>query len=261
MPAPCFFDIIPANRMMKTNFHTHTIWCDGTASVEAMIEGAIARDFAKLGFSSHSDMLKDPLAYCQEVRQLKVKYQDALKVFCGIEAEYEKTFDRSLYDYVIGSVHYVDAKDGARVAVDLSPNELSDGIKAHFKGDAKLFIQRYFAKEREMLKSFNLDIAGHLDLIRKFNDKLHYFDEKAPWYLKELDLTAEAAQGKLVEVNTGALARGWMDDVYPSKAFRDRLREAGAKFILASDAHSVDTLDCAFDRYCDLEVWSELLVR
>lgn len=243
--------------MAKTNYHTHTVWCDGDASVAAMIEGAIARGFSKLGFSSHSDMLKDPAAYREDVRACSGKYADAIKVFCGVEAEYAKDFDRAGYDYVIGSVHYIEATDGARVSVDASPEELAEGIAKHFGGNARSFVERYFEREREMLSSFDFDIAGHLDLVRKFNRVAPYFDENAAWYLKELDRTAEAASGKFVEVNTGAIARGWIDDAYPSRAFRDRLREAGAKFVLSSDAHSVSGLDVAFDRFARAEEWCE----
>ena len=40
--------------MKKTNFHTHTVWCDGRDDVETMVVAAIAGGFDTLGFSSHS---------------------------------------------------------------------------------------------------------------------------------------------------------------------------------------------------------------
>jgi histidinol phosphatase-like PHP family hydrolase len=40
-----------------------------------------------------------------------------------------------------------------------------------------------------------------------------------------------------------------MDDAYPSEPFRAILREKGVKFILGSDSHSAETIDCAFDRF------------
>ena len=108
-----------------------------------------------------------------------------------------------------------------------------------------------------MLLSCDFDVVGHLDLVRKFNTRHPYFDETAPWYLAELDRTADAvsASGKIAEVNTGAISRGWLDDAYPSAAFRDRLRARGVKFILSADAHAADAIDCAFDRFGDCEVF------
>ena len=56
-----------------------------------------------------------------------------------------------------------------------------------------------------------------------------------------------------MEVNTGAISRGWLDDAYPSAAFRELLRARGTRFVLSSDSHSADTIDCAFDRFADAE--------
>ena len=91
--------------------------------------------------------------------------------------------------------------------------------------------------------------------MRKFNAKHPYFDENAAWYREELERTADAvaASGKVAEVNTGAISRGWLDDAYPSQPFRDLLRARGVRFILSADAHAADTVDCAFDRFAAAE--------
>ena len=39
---------------MKTNYHMHTVWCDGRNTVEEMIRAAIDRGFDEIGFSSHA---------------------------------------------------------------------------------------------------------------------------------------------------------------------------------------------------------------
>ena len=236
---------------MKTNYHTHSTWCDGRDTPEAMALAAVERGFDVLGFSSHSDMLKDVDAYIADIRALALRFAPDLKVLCGVEAEYLPGFQRRDFDYVIGSVHYVTAPDGARVSVDDTPELLSQGIAAHFGGSAERFVRAYFATEREMIVGFDCDIVGHLDLVRKFNLKHPYFDEHAEWYLDELRLTADAlaASGKLTELNTGAISRGWLEDAYPSAEFRAMLVERGVRFILSSDAHAAVVLDCAFDRY------------
>ena len=50
-----------------------------------------------------------------------------------------------------------------------------------------------------------------------------------------------------------AQRRGWMDDAYPSSAFRAMLRDRGVRFVLNSDSHAAETLDCAFDRFAGVE--------
>ena len=76
---------------------------------------------------------------------------------------------------------------------------------------------------------------------------------------KALERTADAiaASGKVVEVNTGGMSRGWLDDAYPSAAFRALLRARGVRFVLSSDAHSADALDFAFDRFGDAERYAD----
>lgn len=266
---------------MKRNFHTHSTWCDGKASPEEMIRGAIARGFDTLGFSSHAMLPADPYdwtlttatlpQYAAEIRALAEKYADRIRILLGVEADFVKgacSADRSVYaairpDYVIGSVHIVVAPDGAWVEVDNTPEILSAGIRDHFGGSAEAFVRAYFAQQREMAASCAFDVIGHPDLCRKFNGRLASFDEGADWYREELERTAEAfaASGKLVEVNTGAISRGWMDDAYPSAAFRDLLRARGVRFILSSDAHTVEGLDCAFDRFGGAEAYAGSPVR
>lgn len=240
---------------MKTNYHTHSSFCDGSATPEQMVVAAIEKGFSELGFSSHSDMVKDLAAYKAEIRRLAEKYRGRIRILCGIEAEYDTGFRRGDLDYVIGSTHYLVAPDGFRFAFDHTPKILADGIREHFRGDSAAFVRAYFAQEREMIEGYDCDIIGHVDLVRKFNAKHPYFDETASWYVDELVRTADAvaASGKIVEVNTGAISRGWMDDAYPSAQMRALLRERGVRFILSSDSHAPDTLDCAFDRFSSAE--------
>ena len=263
---------------MKTNYHTHTTWCDGRNTPEEMILSAIGGGFGVLGFSAHSTYPEDdactvPKAklpgYFAEVRALAAKYADRIRVLCGVEADYIPGItdpDRSRYarfapDYIIGSVHYVVAGDGARIPVDHLPELVQKGIDEHFGGSVEKYLRAYFAQQREMIRNFDFDIVGHIDLCRKFNVRHPYFDENAEWYREEQTLTADAAaaSGKLVEINTGAISRGWMDDVYPSASFRRLLRERGVRFVLNSDSHAVDTLDCAFDRFADIEDFLQIL--
>ena len=262
----------------RANYHTHTTWCDGKDSPEAMILAAIAKGFETIGVSSHAmlpqnvlDWVLTPekaIRYADEIRGLAAKYEGRIKVLCGVEADYipgGANPDRTTYaaispDYIIGSVHFVAAEDGALVCVDESPQSLADGIRDHFGSSTEAYIRAYFAQVREMVARFDFDVVGHLDLVRKFNVRNPYFDEGAAWYLEELEKTAAAvaASGKIAEVNTGAISRGWLDDAYPSPAFRKLLRESGVRFILSADAHSADAIDCAFDRFGESEEYVRL---
>jgi len=240
---------------MKTNYHTHTTFCDGSATAERMVAAAIEKGFDAIGFSTHSDIVKDLGAYKAEIRRLAAEYAGRIRILCGIEAEYDTGFQRGDLDYVIGSTHYLKAPDGSRFAFDHTPQILMDGIRDRFGGDSSAFVRAYFVQEREMIERYDCDVIGHVDLVRKFNLKHPFFDETASWYRDELVKTADtiAASGKIVEVNTGAIARGWQEDAYPSVEMRELLRKRGVRFILSSDAHAPETLDFAFDRFASAE--------
>ena len=93
---------------MKTNFHTHTTFCDGAGTAEQMVVSAIEKGFDVLGFSSHSDMVKDLDAYKAEIRRLAAKYEGKIRILCGIEAEYDTGFKRGDLDYVISYADFFD---------------------------------------------------------------------------------------------------------------------------------------------------------
>ena len=114
-----------------------------------------------------------------------------------------------------------------------------------------------------MVESCDFDIIGHADLVRKFNTGSIFFDESQSWYKGEVEATADAIarSGKIVEVNTGAIFRGYLQDAYPSEFFRSLLRERGVDFILSSDAHSPDSIGYAFERFSNKEKYLEHFKR
>lgn len=260
---------------MISTFHTHSTWCDGKNTVEEMIVGAIERKFEAIGFTSHAmfpyfeNWSLGPSAakaYVAEVRAAAEKYAKYIKVYCGLETDYipgVTTPEKSRYaeyglDYIIGSLHWVN-----KVAVDHTPDILNEGIRDVFGGSAKALITAYHEQLREMVSRYDFDILGHPDLYRKYNVKHPFFDESEQWYRDELVKSADviAASGKLVEVNTGAIGRGWRDDAYPSDEFRALLRERGVKFVLNSDSHSVDSLDAGFAKYASAEDYVDFSAR
>ena len=111
-------------------------------------------------------------------------------------------------------------------------------------------IQEYFQLERKMLKEANFNIIGHADLVRKNNEKLCMFNENDSWYREEIKITADGIKkaGVIAEINTGAIARGTMDDVYPSAEFLSFLRERNVPVTINTDCHSPEKIDCGYER-------------
>lgn len=255
---------------VKGNYHTHTTWCDGKASPEAFIQEALNSGLEYLGFSAHAMFPFDSdwhmqvdnyRNYFTELLELKNKYSDKIQILAGLEADFippatlpgYKIYKGLPTDFIIGSVHYIskdpDGKSGW-FTVDGPIEEFKDGLDRIFEGDGKALVQNYFARERDMAQTTDCDIIGHPDLIRLRNAELHYFDEKADWYLDELDKTAAAfsKSGKVVEINTGGMARCNMETPYPGPDFLKLLCEKGVPVMINADAHKPEFLTFGFEK-------------
>ena len=251
------------------NYHTHSTFCDGKSTLQDVAKGAYEKGFKYLGFSSHSVYpvssdceidFEDFSKYREEVLALKALYQDKMEILYGYEADFLPPVsypDYGFYeelnpDYLIGSVHYIhnfDRPENGTVTVDNSPEIVQKGIEKIFGGNKKLMVQTYFETQRQMLKTCDFDIIGHIDLVRRRNGKLNIFSETDSWYKKELMATAReiAKAGVVVEINTGGMARGDTFSPYPSLDFLKILRKFDVPILFSSDAHTVENLQYGFD--------------
>ena len=271
--------------MQKINLHTHSKFSDGRFTAEEMVISAIQCGFTVLGFSEHSIHPLNPSfyspekswhifpenisAYAKEMQRLKKKYEAQIKLLTGFEADFfeDNTPGKSIGstiplksnfdftpDFLIGSVHFVCNQKGF-YTVDYDPESVKAGLIKLYGDkngnvDYKAAVCEYFEAERKMLELGKFEILGHADLIKKNNPVLHFFDENESWYKEELKLTAKAAAraGVVAEINTGAIARGLLDDVYPSAQFLEYFKDEGVPICKNSDAHFADKIDCAWDR-------------
>ncbi len=255
---------------MKTNYHTHSTFCDGKNSPEEMVVAAIEKKFDILGFSGHSMYPfaetwhippREHSLYVNTINSLKEKYKNQINIQLGFEADYipsicsptKASFQQFSPDFLIGSVHYVVTSKG-HYSVDDATECVKKGLDDLYNGNGKNAVCEYFQAEREMIRCGDFDILGHADVIRKRNSILHFFDEGESWYKSELLATVKEIAKKdiIVEVNSGAIARKAMDDFYPSEEFLSIIHDHHIPVMINSDAHNAIDLDCAFDRAVQL---------
>lgn len=241
--------------MTYSTFHNHTTFCDGLDTPEEMVRAAIELGMPSLGFSAHSYTFfdetycmqkRDIAGYLAEVGRLKNAYKDRIRILCGVEQDFCSTETTNPYDFVIGSVHYIE-KDGRRLDVDNTFEEQSHDVQTCYNGDYYAYAADYYAQVAQVQKKTNCTFVGHFDLVTKFNEGDHLFDTTDPRYREPAIAAARTLcrEGAVFEINTGAMAKGYRSAPYPAPFILDVIAEEGRPVVLSADCHSKGKLQYA----------------
>ncbi len=243
---------------MESNYHTHTTFCDGADTPEELVAEAICLGCPEIGFSGHSYLEEDSgcmseqgtLEYCREIHRLRDKYRDQITVRLGIEQDIFSDVDRIQFEYIIGAVHYVE-KNGKKYAVDESKKGFLFLLEDIYSGDAYALAEDYYALVSQVYQRTHCDIIAHFDLITKYNEGNCYFNTDHPRYRAAADGALDTLMRSpcLLEVNTGAMARGYRSEPYPEKRILDRWLASGKELIFSSDCHEKKNLLYGFERF------------
>ena len=239
--------------------HTHTNFCDGKDAPEGLVQRALELGFVSLGFSSHGPTFWDEYAmkpeavprYQAELRRLQQVYGDRLEILIGVEHDSLGEAPGEGYDYVIESVHAIE-QDGQLFYVDWSQERLDAALAAF--GDPYAYAKAYFTACAAAYEKSPAIIAGHLDLLTKFNERVPVFDETDPRYLHAAFEALDSAldNGLVPELNTGAISRGYRTAPYPGIPILERMVEKKAPIIVTSDCHDARYLDCHYAESVEL---------
>ncbi len=239
--------------------HNHTTFCDGKSTAEEMVLSALSRGFVSLGFSGHAKQDFDHFyamdeeteaAYIRQIRQLQSKYAGQIRLWLGMERDLYSNADRSPFDYVIGSVHYVPLSGGKRVPVDGPMDMVAEAVRSFFGGSGIAYAQAYYKLLGEYIRVYRPDIIGHFDLLIKNSLRGELFDPESPAYIKAAtDAMDEALEGcGMMEVNTGGMARYGATVPFPSESLLRYWREIGGQVILAGDCHEASLIAYGFEK-------------
>lgn len=245
--------------MIPSNYHTHTTFCDGKNSPEELVLRAIELGCPELGFSGHAYTdfdrgycmsPEDAEGYKAEIRRLQEKYAGRIKILLGVEQDYFSQEPTGDYDYVIGSVHYVH-KDGCYLSVDHTRERFMENAQKHYGGDYYAYAEDYYALVGDVYRKTGCQIIGHFDLFTKFNEGNMLFDTTHPRYQAAANkaLSALLDAPVILEVNTGAMARGYRTAPYPAQNILSRWLQAGKKVQFSSDCHNAQHLLFGYEQY------------
>ncbi len=248
----------------RYNFHSHTQFCDGHATMDEFAEAAVAAGFEHYGFSPHSpipiespcNMKADDLpAYLDEVERLQQLYAGKIRFYAGMEIDYlgsrwgpsSDYFTALPLDYRIGSVHFIPAQGGEYIDIDGKYESFRRKMQQHFHNDILYVVNTFFDQSEAMIEAGAFDIVGHIDKIAQ-NAGCHCPGIDAQeWFetrVKRL-ITMSVDRGIIIEINTKAAAEH--DRFFPDIKWWPLLKTLGAKVLVNSDAHRPELIDASRD--------------
>lgn len=223
------------------DFHMHSIVSfDGEELPQAMLRAAEQNGLKEICFTDHLDY--DPLAVEQTLAFSTADYNAAydglnsavLKIRRGMEfgmtvdnvAQFKKDLQRRPFDFVLGSIHFVDD-------LDVYFKHYWEG-KTVFQGERRFLEQTLACVQAHS----DFDVLAHLTYIAKARENpchrpVEYDDHRE---LLEEILKELVRKGKGLEVNTSGMERC---GVYlPHKEYLCRFKELGGEIVtVGSDAH------------------------
>ncbi len=242
------------------NFHSHTQFCDGLASMADMAAAAFEQGLKLYGFSPHSPLripspcnmdCADVEPYLQECDRLRNLYApQGLQIFAGMEIDYLDQdwgphigyFKDMPLQFRIGSVHFIPNQSGEFVDIDGRYESFRRKMADHFHGDIDYVVQTFFDQSMAMVAAGGFDIIGHLDKVGHNASLYAPGIEQGSHYsslVRDL-IHAVAKTGLIAEVNTKAYKTAGR--MFPSAGLIPEMHAAGIAMIVNSDAHAPDRL-------------------
>jgi histidinol-phosphatase (PHP family) len=224
------------------DYHIHTKFCGhASGEMQEYVKYALTQPLWEIGFADHLPMLKwgkpeyamtfkQLPEYVREVQRLQKDYP-TLRIKLGIEADYyspederatRKVLDQYPFDYVYGSVHFID-----NWALD-DPRNMH-----HWNAlDVNTIYERYFAKLRQAARSGLFDIISHPDLVKKFGHR----PTKDVSGMIENTIRCYKDSSVAVEINTSGLRKP-VKEIYPAPQIIQLLKCYDVPIVFGSDAH------------------------
>lgn len=246
--------LLERTKIMLSNLHTHSVFCDGANTPEEIVLAAIEKGLCSIGFSGHAytdfDVrycIKDTDGYMAEINRLKEKYKNEIQIYLGVEEDAYCPANKANFDYIIGSCHYYYV-DGKYYPVDSNYDYFKKCL-ALFESDPIQMAHAYYKPFCEYICKRKPDIIGHFDLLTKFDelDTSLFLENEAYNKIAEDYIRYAAKSGCLFEVNTGAISRNYRTMPYPYTNLLQVLKKEGNGLVLTSDSHCVDTLTFGFE--------------
>lgn len=245
------------------NFHSHTQFCDGRATMADFAAAAVKAGMEHYGFSPHSpleieskcNMKRDDVeAYLNEFDRLRKLYAGKINFYAGMEIDYiseecgpsHPYFVSLPLDYRIGSVHFIPSSTGP-VDVDGSYARFREKMATYFDNDIDSVVKSFYSQTHKMIDQGGFDIIGHFDKIGHNSSHFRPGIEDEAWYVKLINEVIDhiIESGVVVEINTKA--RSEHHRFFPGERYWPKLKKAGVTLLVNSDTHYPNLIEASRD--------------
>jgi histidinol-phosphatase (PHP family) len=228
---------------ITSDYHLHTPRCKhAKGPLEAYVERACQLGLRQVGFADHNPLPNKLGAdarmdeselddYVADVLRLRDRFRGQIEVLLGIEMDYleglesycEKMIAQYPWDYVLGSIHYLDSE----CRISSWPRK--------FTGDATALYRRYFELVRKLARSGLYDVVAHFDVVKRSGRSIPApLDGDLQHTLEEI-----ARAGLCLEINTSGHRHPELTkpEPYPSFPIIEQAILLKIPLTVNSDAH------------------------
>ena len=241
-----------------------------------VLEAAVKAGYHTFGVSEHAPRVEDRFLYPSELEKgftaarleedfenyastiaaLSEEFADRLTVLRGFEAEvvpgdsycdamlgYRSRFG---FDYMVGSVHYVD-----EVSIDLTKGHFDRLVQRH--GGLEELALRYYETVAEMVEALRPDVVGHLDLIRRHAGPAAKLDTARIRSATTRALEAVHDCHSILDLNTAGYRKGLgtpypgLGTPYPAPWLVELANRMDVGFCFGDDSHGPDQVGAGIE--------------
>ncbi|GAB6179955.1 histidinol-phosphatase [Desulfotomaculum defluvii] len=166
---------------------------------------------------------------------INVKFGIEMDFFPGKEKEIKEFIDSYPFDYVIGSVHWIDQWGF----------DLTEMIEEWDRRKVEDVWRDYFDRIEALIESRLFDIAAHLDLTKIYK----YIPTNQDFLQEQYDRIAQvlAKNGTCTEISTAGLRKP-VGEMYPHPLFLQACFNKGVPIVIDSDAHCPEDVGADYDK-------------
>lgn len=242
---------------MLTDYHTHTYRCGhAVGTMDEYIEAAITRGIGEIGLTDHlylyfadaadrnPEWAMPEESFDQHYREMlaaREKYRGRIAGRVSVEADFVAGHEETLrailsryeFDYVLGSVHFMDGW-----MIDAPEH-------AHRYREERIaeVYRRYFGNLEKAMRLGLFDVIAHFDLPKKFGYVPEESIEEA--VASALDVAKECDVA--LEISTAGLRKP-IREIYPSPYIVREMRKREIPIVLSSDCHAPAEVGMDYDR-------------